>query len=294
MSRPAHPRALFLAGAALIVLVNAVILAGAAWNRSAQEARVVLTQRELPPGWDQGLERERSGVSLRLDWRVASGVPDEAQASGFYTRDADWLDLPRLRVLGFDLPDAVPGREDEAQRRRLESNRHLWLVLELDGAAHAAALDAARQRLERAQAQVDVATDATRAEFANRAKAAREALDAEREERSRLFVIDAGTDSAALRSHYPQRDRYLILGGRIGVTVQTWADGETLDPPRYRAHVTALDVESLHVPARFHDAIATAGNRDAARYRLDVAWGRRHEPWLIAAQRGSPSAGDSN
>ncbi|HRQ35671.1 MAG TPA: DUF4824 family protein [Chiayiivirga sp.] len=294
MSRAMRSRRLFLAGAALIIAVNAVILAGAVWNRSAEEARMTLTQRELPPGWNHGLEQERSAISLQLAWRVMSHEVGEAPPHPHYSREVDWLDLPRLRALGFDLPDAAPARSDEARRRRIDGDRGAWLVLELDGAAHAAAVEAARRHMEHAQAQADAATDATRAEFANRAKAAREALDAEREERSRLFVIDAGTDPAALRSRYPQRDRYLILGGRVGVTVQTWADGETLDPPRYRAHVTALDVESLHVPARFHDAIATAGNRGAARYRLDVAWGRRHEPWLIAAQRGSPSAGDSN
>ena len=78
MSRPAHPRGLFLAGAALIVLVNAVILAGAAWNRSAEEARMTLTQRELPPGWNHGLEQERSAISLQLAWRVMSHEVGEA------------------------------------------------------------------------------------------------------------------------------------------------------------------------------------------------------------------------
>jgi hypothetical protein len=286
MNRPPLARALFLAGAALILLVNALILAGAAWNRSAEEARLALTQRELPSGREWGLERERSGVSLRLDWRVTSRQFDQAQVPGYYSREVDWLDLPRLRALGFDLPDQPPARDDEARRRRLDINRRAWLVLELDGPAHAAAVDATRQHLERTEAEAG--SGPARAEVEIRIKAAREALEAEREHRSRLFVIDAGTDPAALRARYPQRDRYLILGGRVGVSVQTRAAGVTIDPPRYQAHIAELEVESIHLPARLHGAVGAGGNHDAARYRIDVAWGRRHEPWVVAA-RAEPS-----
>ena len=286
MNRPPLARTLFLAGAALILLVNALILAGAAWNRSAEEARLALTQRELPSGREWGLERERSGVSLRLDWRVMSHQPDQAQVPGYYSREVGWLDVPRLRALGFDLPDQPPARNDEARRRRLDTSRRAWLVLELDGPAHVAAVDAARQHFERIEAEAG--SEPAHAEVEIRIKAAREALEAEREHRSRLFVIDAGIDPAALRARYPQRDRYLILGGRIGVSVQTWEAGAALALPRYQAHIAELEVESIHLPARFHGAVAASGNRDALRYRIDVAWGRRHEPWVVAA-RAEPS-----
>ena len=56
---PASRQLLWL-GAALILAVNAVILAGVGWNRSAEDSRLRLTERELRVPYQWGLERERA------------------------------------------------------------------------------------------------------------------------------------------------------------------------------------------------------------------------------------------
>ena len=46
-------------------------------------------------------------------------------------------------------------------------------------------------------------------------EAARHQLKHEQGEASRLFIVDAGLDLAALRQRYPERQRYAIVKGRV-------------------------------------------------------------------------------
>ncbi len=68
------PRTTLIAGAALILLANAVALTGVYFNRSGEpEARMRLSQRELGTPWDWSVARENSGMVLGLNWRVNDG-----------------------------------------------------------------------------------------------------------------------------------------------------------------------------------------------------------------------------
>ena len=266
-------------GAALIVLVNAFMLAGAAWNRSAEDSRMELSQRELRIPYSWGLEREKSALALQLSWRVAASSQPDQDFPFHYQRQADWLDPPRLRELGFDLPDPPP--VDEHARRRIDRTRHAWLVLELEGDAHAAVLARAWAALQELEARApENPVDDTLTQ--DRIQSARKRWQDERDRHSRLFVIDAGADPDALRQQYPDRHRYLIVGGLIGVSVTLLPDEhDRLAKPAYAASIRQLDIESIHVPARFHASIGH-GTSDNPAYRATVAWGRRHEPWVVA------------
>ena len=267
-------RKLLVVGAALIVAVNALALGGVAWNRSgAPDSMLTLTQRELRLPYRWGMEQERSGLSLRLEWRVPVS-PDDREyelRQGAFGGTPAWLDADKLRALGFDL------RSDD--RGRL-SSREVVLVLELAGPAYTAALERAAQQVERVEKRAERESPDDK-QGAQALQAARENLQRERDTFSRLFAIDAGLDAAALRARYPDRSRYLIVGGRIRPHVTPGDNGVVAS-----GWIESLPVGSISVPERLRGGLDGAehmtGRDDGRRFEADIVWGRRLEPWVTA------------
>jgi hypothetical protein len=122
-------------------------------------------------------------------------------------------------------------------------------------------------------------------------RAAQQALEAEENTLSRLFVVDAGLDQARLRQQYPDRSHYAIVHG----TVRPEVAGAPALPKLYGT-VTAVSCESIHVPLEFRTAVSSAAisrgdptsllRRLEAKPRLalQVAFGRRLEPWVVSAE----------
>lgn len=248
------PGRTLLLGLALILGSNAVVLAGVAWNRSGEEARLQLSQRELGATRDWGSSRENSGVALQLHWRVLRTVKDEPSYDyGYsYGGDTEWLDRAKLEALGFDLSAPLPDPLlDERYERQLP--RPVFLVLEFDGPAYRAAL-------RRAEAWVQVAK-----------KGSKEVLERERTESSRLFVVDAGLDADALRAKYPDRGHYAVVPGKVSL--------QTYRVKRPMGYVHGPSVADINVPTRFHGAVR------APKFEASVAFGRRMEPWLVEVKR---------
>jgi hypothetical protein len=103
-----------------------------------------------------------------------------------------------------------------------------------------------------------------------------DALRAEARERgSRLVPIDVSDDSHALVQQYPDAGRYLITAAIVRASWQ--------DPPDAAPYVTvgifAVAPKALHIPLGFAPAVA------GERYRVSVVYGRRFEPWIVAASR---------
>ncbi|WP_430433089.1 DUF4824 family protein [Methyloversatilis sp.] len=190
---------LLVGGVALIVAVNAFVLAGVAWNRSGEPgSALTLTQRELSLPYAYGLDGERGGIDVALLWR-APMRDDNADAAYdmHYGRGPDWLDADKLRELGFDLKE-----ERDAHRQK----REVYVVLELAGADWQAALAQAQRRLDRALARGDAEKQDVNAQ-----KSAQEALKYEQQKASRLFAVErrAGRRCAApaLSGHAPPPHR---------------------------------------------------------------------------------------
>jgi len=254
-----------IASIALVVLTNAIVLAGAAYNRGGSPDSVLrLSGRELSLPYVAAGD-EDSGLALRLGWRVLGA------ASEPYSMNAPpWLNERKMLDLGFT---AYPRSSDRAQDRfQRQVAREVLLVLELDG-------DAFREALKRAEARASSATN-----DAEKAEAAR-ALSRERTLYSRLFVVDAGLDAAALRAKYPDRSRYAIVHGRVS---PSWMGKD------HGGIVSGVDAESITVPLEyrriFADARASAvsvHDPDAPPppFVVSVAFGRRLEPWIMAASR---------
>lgn len=272
------------AGAALILLVNAVALTGVYFNRSGEpEARMTLSQRELGMPWDWHVARENSGLALGLNWRVSDGNAVEYSYGGYgyHGGTPEWLDEPRMQALGFD---TAPVAEGSAGRRRFERQlpREVLLVLELAGPAWQQALERAQQNSARHEAARLANADSK--EFAEKAKRALEQLQREEKANSRLFAIDAGLDRAALRAKYPDRSRFLILKATLRPRLET-RERKTL----VTGYVSDLAMRQINVPHALRAGLEPALRKPwrnaldpGAQFEATVAIGQRLEPWIEA------------
>lgn len=254
-------------GLGLIALVNAIVLGGAAYNRSGEpESTLQLSGRELstPHAWWGN--RENSGRSLRMRWRVlppetTSGKPDpwDYSEQGYGVSPA-WLNAAKMESLGFSAPSPTGGIEARTGAAR-QLPRDVLLVLELNGEAYQAALARATKYQEHATNGAEV-------------------LRREQAENSRLFVVDAGLERAALRAQYPDRSRFAIVRGRVHAAWQ----GQ--NSAQWRGFVGEVAGDELNLPLEWHsvfertDARRYTNEKIAAHYQVEVRFGQRLEPWI--------------
>ncbi len=281
-----NQRQSLLAGVALIVLTNAVALSGVMLNRIGEaESRLVLSERELALAYGSGGRRDNSGLALRLDWRTASGRDKTSNIlHAPYERQPGWLDATRMAALGFDIGSGET--TPEARQRYLRQlSQQVLIVFELAGSAWHSALQRAREGAGR-QAAAAAANPGSR-EFADQARVARDFVVQEEVQHSRLFAIDAGTDLAALRKRYPERNRFLILRGTVRPALREH-DGAW----QFTGQLSGLAIQEINVPLAQRPVLDSlrvtphpTPNRQTPRYEVQIAVGQRLEPWI---ERVSP------
>ncbi len=265
---------LWLAGLAVILSTNLLVLGGAAWNRSGSpESVLTLSERELVlPYWTR--TRENSGIRLRLNWRVQTEAtkkfPEFSRGN-----TPGWLDETKMKALGFQ-PETSPASHDRG--RQPQESREVLLVLEMDGPVYRQALDMARTEAEEADAFLAATPNGEGLQ--NEAQKAHERLQKEERESSRLFVIDAGLDKSALRARYPDSGQYAIIPGRIGLS-RYGRD----DQGRLAGHVSDLSADTITLPTGHHPALQINKGKPAFTARL--AFGQRLEPWIVDATTAS-------
>ena len=174
---------------------------------------LTLTQRELRAPYKWWRDCDNSGLSLALLWRVQAEESADDVDTGYhsgYGGTAKWLTKAKLSELGFDVSHS---EESERERRRYERQlpREVLIVLELDGSAYREARERAERHADREEALR--AANPDKKKFERRSKEARDRLECEQRQYSRLFVVDAGLDASALRSKYLDRAlRYCARG----------------------------------------------------------------------------------
>ena len=274
------------AGLGLIVLVNAIALAGVAWNRSEQaDSRLQVSERELShsyPYWRQ----DNSGIALHLIHRWPNSKPND------YSYDSlRQLSPEQMRALGFKVPKEL--NDESVRRYRRQLDRDGLLVLEFNGPLYQQQLQKAAEQLEKSRA--DLAAVPDNKQLIESHKLARETLQREQTSASRLFVIDAGSDLASLRARYPDRQRYAIVQGRF----DAWA---WHDDGRWQIGGSAQVpvAESINLPHRWHAVFAklprrpdTPGFPHSGGDRLlnaELAFGQRLEPWVVEFSAGQSEA----
>lgn len=266
------PRTL-IAGSALILLVNAVVLVGVAYNRSDDpESRLQLSQRELQHGrWNE--IKDNSGITLTLNWRIAPVRQNDSEPdlyAGSWGNPA-WLDKAKMAELGFDVVKLGSVSENGRRNKELQP-KDVLLVLELNDQAYRQELKRAKENAERAKALQ--AGNPGAEEFKQRVKNAEEHFQREQRDNSRLFVIDAGVDLQKLRATYTDRTRYAIIHGLIRPGIAQGKGG------RIGGYVNELHVQHINVPFKYRQVFD-----NAAPYEVTVAFGKRLEPWIIGASR---------
>lgn len=276
------PLRTLIAGAALVVTTNAVALIGVVYNRSGEpESELKLSERELPlPAWHR-LNKESSGIALRLDWRIPEQIVDtDTSAPGFYPVGSPaWLDRAKLSELGFDV-SASHESAAGARHYARQLPREVLLVLELNGPAYRSARDWAGRRAEY-EAEL-FAANPDKPEFERRAQAAQRELQRVERRHSRLFVVDAGLDAQQLRERHKDRSVYAIVRGKIRAAVVGPASNRRLS-----GYVTGLSVATVNVDRSYRPLIEPLlrqrerdGGDAVPRYEVTVAFGRRLEPWI--------------
>lgn len=264
------------AALAFVLVVNAWVLAGAAWNRAGTpEAALELTERELPLSRHFRSD-ENSGLALSLE--LCHGCPGR-----------DWFDEEKLSALGFD-PEGV--RKQDGARRKWPLPRYAYIVLEYNGPAWEAALQQRRRELETLREQGE--PDPGKIEDAEERLRRMEKRD------SRLLAVDVGSDPEALRRRYGDNSRYLIAPAEIGMQ-RCW--GDKCKEPVY-GRISHILGRTIHVPAQYHATLAQAFGSERAgwpwgmlyyqddvsgpRYRVRLHYGARYEPWLTAVEPNGP------
>jgi hypothetical protein len=250
----------FVAAAALILLVNALVLAGVRLNRSGVESRLVLTERECALN-DRGGDDEDTGRSLVLGWQTPANKWD------YWS----WLGPDDLRAVGFDL--SIPPTDPRASR----AYDHLpprpgFLVLEMDGPAWTGWLENRARELTSRPPAGNPGVPAPEQQLAD-----------DRERESRLVAVAAGRDLAALRRRFPDRGRHLILPARIWL----YHGAVTGHAPELRGRADLL-IKEVHVPLHLRPVLdhlpprvmQRGGTPQPPRYQVTLATGRRGEPWL--------------
>jgi hypothetical protein len=271
-----------LAGLGLIVVVNAIALAGVAWNRSEPaDSRLQLSERELGTSYEYQPE-ENSGIAWRLNYRWPTADVDDY-------RRMQQLTSSTMAELGFAVPTDL--NEDSLRRYRHQLDREALLVLEFNGELYQQQLQRAQARLQKSNTDLAALPDNQALREAQ--KAAREDLQREQHSASRLLVIDSGLQLDALRASYPDRQRYAIVRSKIS----TWA---WYDDKHWKLGGTAeIPVaDNINLPQRWHALFAQLPLRAAVAefpaapkdklFNAEVSFGQRLEPWISSMQAGKP------
>jgi hypothetical protein len=276
----------FAAGLGLIVLVNAIALAGAAWNRSEPvDSRLQLSERELGESYANG-HKENSGIALRLDYRWPN-----VQATDDHDRSSKQLTTSMMAELGFKVPTEL--NEESVRRYRRQLDRDGLLVLEFDGPQYQRQLQHAQDELSKISA--DLLVLPTNKDLRETQQIARDALQYEQTRASRLFVVDAGSDQAALRAKYPDRQRYAIVRGKV--SAWSWHDDGNW---QLGGSAQILVADNINLPQRWHQLFGNLPLRKALAdsqyaggdklFNAELVFGQRLEPWISQLNGASTSA----
>ena len=279
-----------LGAGVLLLLSNIFVLSGVAYNRSGEPvSKITLTERELSSPYSYSYRKEDSGVAFYLQWRVLSEKNNNtyySYYSGAYT-PVQWLDEKKLTQLGFDT-SFDPKQKGSYRFYNNLPERQVYLVLEYDGESYQRALKMAQENLFEKETLLESMPKDISEQEKNRikgnAKSARNILEQEQNSRSRLFVIDADVDDESLRKKYADQTRYLVVKGKVGVTLQSKNKTSVV-----RGRITEILNNRIHIPLPYRDQLVEFSKTKKyhqhqgkkPRFQGTFAWGKRYEPWIV-------------
>jgi hypothetical protein len=275
-------RNIMIAAVLLLVLTNAVVLTGVAYNRAGEPvARLELTERELSLGKTYSNLDENSGTALTINWRNLDSDEDLDNAYSRYNAPA-WLNEMKLSELGFDIEGLKNARSD-IQYDFDTAAVDVILVLEYQGDSYKQAIEIAERRLTSLSTKKDLLT---KEELDEKIKWHTEKLYELKVSETRLYVIDAGLDQQALVKKYEGRNNTLFAHGEISVS---------LADKHLTGHIRELYIPEVHVPLPYSEQLSVL-TKDRAyfeygetiippRYQVSLNIGKRLEPWIDSVSK---------
>jgi len=276
---------ILIAGLAIIIVTNVVALAGVAYNRAGEpDAVVELTERELGLPFRYRMNKENTGLGLRIVCRLETTQPYFYGNNNCRGNPA-WLNKQKLIDLGFKLQ---PRDEKSTGHPAFEKElpRKVYLVLEYNGASHQRVVTSAEIKLGEQRALL--INNPGQEEFEKRVEETQKKLDAEQYYNSRLFAIDAGLDRTRLRNSYPDTSQYILMQALIRPSRNFVDEGWI-----WKGRITDLLIDTINIPlehrALFEPLEDIQLDRDQSRqkprFTVRVAFGKRAEPWVFAVEK---------
>ena len=159
-------------------------------------------------------------------------------------------------------------------------------MLEYDGPKHQKVIAEAQKALAEEQAQL--ANNPGGKVFQDSVEYAERELNNEQHHNSRLFAIDAGLDKVSLRKAYPDTSQYIIIKAQIK---PTW-DYDEEKQKIWVGRIEDLLINTINIPLEHRaifEPLEEAEDRSyeddqSPRYKVRVAFGKRSEPWVVAAE----------
>ena len=276
---------LAIIAAALLVLVNVIVLAGAAYNRSGDPiASLKLTERELPPPYYRAYnKKENSGLALRLNWKVAPDFSEKNRYNRYslsnYT-SPNWLTENKLKELGIDIEKAKANKKSSRYRYKSIDSEDVIVVLEYNGESFQKILKNAENDIKQHRTSAKKSPD--NKELIRQLKQYEESLAALKISSSRLIAIDAGLKLKALKEKYNDSSKYLMLRGEVR---PRWSKNEL------KGRIKQLFISQVHVPLPYSKEINEITNRQTTsnsynrmnekpRYQVELKVGKRLEFWV--------------
>jgi len=273
----------FYGGVIFLIAVNALVLAGVWYNRSGTpDAAVELTERELTLS---PINKENSGVSLRLDWRQ------------YGDRELKWFDKDKLTFVGFDCSTPV-GSADAEIRYRKALPRKTFVVMEFEGKAWETWQTLELKKFEDMEAKI-IKGDKARNDLAKAKKRFAWEIVAD----SRLFPVDAGNNPKRLRELYPDRSRFIITSARVRLHYRSAVleKGKLLEPAKLRGIIEEVLTDTVRVPRDKQGLLRPLALKNdywrhnvyddetnekpkPPRYKVVLNYGRRYEPWVVTVR----------
>lgn len=266
--RSGFPVKLLIAGAALILLSNAVVLARVAYNRAGEPDLWTFTERELKtPGRYHYRDRENSALVLTLSWQ---GTPNTDFDETWYWLKRRNIKVSRetLQALGF------PTEYDCKKDTRPYLSEKAWIALEYDGPVHRDYLAALQTRLLEREQQAGPNPGEEQQRDLKRLRKRVEEVD---NTESRLYAVDVAPERETLERRYKDSAQHLILAANV----MPWRH---CDKP-VEVYVVDILNNRINVPRRyrrFFEELEGGMSRDNGepRYEVTVGYGRLGEVWL--------------
>jgi hypothetical protein len=235
--------------AAVVLLANTGALLRVAANRRGEPTNIIeLTNRELPVRFSDTESRT-----------IVVGVE-------FNRAHVDWLDVPKLASLGFDM--SVPASDRAAARHyRRQRSRRAYVAFEYAG-------ESWRRWEAEHESKLSGMT----------AGAERTMLEKQLHSHSRLFPVDASPEFDSLRSRYRDLRRFLIVPGMVAVSFWQEKTGEK-NIHVIRGSVSRLLIDRIHLPRLFANRVMGEGRPEASwtapSFEAKLQYGRLFEPQIL-------------